>query len=251
LNGYAKSLGVPPSADFQIAYDGPALGAGEMDVRDLAPALLAIGDLCHEANAILNGDGATVTVNVKAVHRGSFELYLILDQIKNTVALLDPKTAKELAEIIFGSQGGIISLIALIKIMRGKPIPSRPAQILQDGSTIIDLTNANLSNSTVNVTPTVRRLYESESARKSVERIVKPLEQPGIDTFQIRTADIVIEEVNADEVEIFKAPSSLLEKSNESEREWVATYEVVTASFEDRYQWRLGDAAKELIRLPL
>jgi len=32
---------------FRITYDGPALQARGIDVRELAPALLAAGDLLH------------------------------------------------------------------------------------------------------------------------------------------------------------------------------------------------------------
>lgn len=50
-------------ADFQIAYDGPALRDHAMDVEELAPALLAVGSLCREANTILNGTRADVSAS--------------------------------------------------------------------------------------------------------------------------------------------------------------------------------------------
>lgn len=45
---------------FQLRYDGPALSEHGMDVGDLAPALLALGDLIKRANATVNGDAAII-----------------------------------------------------------------------------------------------------------------------------------------------------------------------------------------------
>ena len=61
---------------FTIAYDGPALQDGAMEVRDLAPALLALGQLLDAANATLNGDAAKIKLQVKATGTGSFEIAL-------------------------------------------------------------------------------------------------------------------------------------------------------------------------------
>jgi hypothetical protein len=56
-------------ANFQIVYDVPALDNHEMDVNDLAPALLAIGGLMEEVGNALQGDKFKITVSVK----GSFK----------------------------------------------------------------------------------------------------------------------------------------------------------------------------------
>ncbi len=45
-----------------------------MNVRDLALALLAIGQLFDAANTALNRDEARVSVNVTATGAGSFEI---------------------------------------------------------------------------------------------------------------------------------------------------------------------------------
>jgi hypothetical protein len=48
------------SSEFSVVYDGEALAENLMDVRDLAPALLALGEAFEIANGVLNGDRTAV-----------------------------------------------------------------------------------------------------------------------------------------------------------------------------------------------
>ena len=64
-----------------IRYDGPALSRGEMDVQDLAPALLAIAEIAKIANQKFNGDRASIKVMVNAdIEHKCFQLDLSLVQ---------------------------------------------------------------------------------------------------------------------------------------------------------------------------
>jgi hypothetical protein len=64
---------------FRVAYDGPALATGRMPVRDLAPALLALGDLFAEASQVIYPEGKPVALSIKATEEGSFDVHLILE----------------------------------------------------------------------------------------------------------------------------------------------------------------------------
>ena len=86
---------------FSVAYDGESLKNGAMDVRDLAPALLAVGELFNEANSILNGKSAEVKVNVTATGLGSFEVFLEVDlsYISQLLTLMNSDTFKSAIDL--------------------------------------------------------------------------------------------------------------------------------------------------------
>jgi hypothetical protein len=68
-------------ADFQLAYDSEALRDHAMDVDELAPALLAVGTIFREANRVLNGERAEVSVRVRAdFERRCFDIHFELVQ---------------------------------------------------------------------------------------------------------------------------------------------------------------------------
>ena len=73
--------------DFRIEYDGPALEDHVMDVRMLAPSLLAFRDLCRETGRQIYGDQTVVQVNVVATSEGSFAavLKLIVETVQKAV----------------------------------------------------------------------------------------------------------------------------------------------------------------------
>ena len=51
-------------ASFRVAFDGEAVAQHTMNVRDLAPALLALSDAFIEANQIVHGEKTAVEVHI-------------------------------------------------------------------------------------------------------------------------------------------------------------------------------------------
>lgn len=66
-------------AAFEVAFDGASLRDGENDVRNLAPALVTLGDVVEAANRALNGVRADARLKMKATRQGSFEAPLAVD----------------------------------------------------------------------------------------------------------------------------------------------------------------------------
>lgn len=74
--------------EFSVKFDGAAFDAHTMDVRMLAPSLLALGDAFQAAHAALSQDGAgdgtpAPTLQIQATNEGSFDIDLIVGMFGN------------------------------------------------------------------------------------------------------------------------------------------------------------------------
>jgi hypothetical protein len=112
-------------AIIKIAYDGEALKTGSMDIQELAPALLATGELLQEANRFLNEDRKKLSVKVKSDFKiGSFEIVLeAISWLKSIMASMKNFTPLEIAGLvgIVSSISGL-NLLALIKWLKNRKI---------------------------------------------------------------------------------------------------------------------------------
>lgn len=232
-------------ATFTIVYDGPALTRHTMDVRDLAPALLAVGELFDATNDALNGSATKVAVEVKAHEPGCFAVVLeILQSVVNQgIALLsgDGITAAiNLQSLIFGG-GGIIGLVTLIKRLKGK----HPDKIERLSPDMIRLT---YGTETFDVPLKLLRLYQDIAIRTSVERLVeRPLQQSGITNFKVLDGTSEIVSVTKEESHYFKSPE-FVEKTLIKDRR-KAAFSIISLAFKDDNKWRLNDGSNQISAL--
>jgi hypothetical protein len=101
-----------------IKFDGPQLKSHQMDVTLLAPSLLAFGELCKQANFVLNGGNAKVTVLLSAdVEARCVTLQLSVVQMAwDAAAALLPQLNVENAK-------HILEFLGFIKTIGGGLIP--------------------------------------------------------------------------------------------------------------------------------
>lgn len=169
-----------------IRYDGPALGGHEMDVRDLAPALLALADIVQFANKKFNGEQADMRVLVNAdVEQKCFMLDLSLvqsfvEQAKTFFGQEDVKTAKEIAEWIGIVAGTSIGLFQFLRVVRRRSEAGTKFEVTQEaGSTTVTITG---DGNTLVLPVQTYQLAQEKYVVDRAKEVLRPLEKPGYAT---------------------------------------------------------------------
>lgn len=201
----------------RIAYTGPVLDNGEMDVRQLAPALIAFAEFVSNAVKATGGEQSIkVMLNQDSLNKGSFDITLILNMslLEQAKLFMDNARTSGLDDLMailgyIANAGGTVAAISSIfelilligkrKITKIKKKTADTSEIyLDDGTNII-----------VNINTI--KVYLDVECRKSIEGVIKPLENTGISSFEIRNPlDITdkkpISTVDKTNAELFNAP---------------------------------------------
>jgi hypothetical protein len=227
-------------ATFKVLYDGPALLSHEMNVKDLAPALLAIGELLEDSNKILNGEKAKIAVNIKATDPGSVVITLsaVQNLVTQAVSLFSSNEADALVNAIdilkllgFASVGGY-GVLGLLKWLKNRKIKSIIK--LDTGDFQVEAEDGELrmsSNKEI-------KLFSFLSVRKSIEAVFTPLDRIGIEKVSFIQEDVV-NSVTKEERNYLCAPIIDQELIDESEIE--QSLQIVNISFQAGGKWRFGD----------
>jgi hypothetical protein len=229
------------SMTFSIKYDGPALAQHEMDLHELAPALLALSEMIKSANRSLFGDKSEVQVKVQGSFKGgSFGIDLMAvqtmyEQLSSLLAGQGPTAFGNLKTILesLGLIGGA-GLLALLKRLRGR----KPTEIeFRDNSAILTVINEEVHERIVTDLAT-GQLWQDKTVRKTLHQVMRPLQQDGIEIFaagRTPTPEIVITRAEA---EWFTFDENVTEL-NSSIIEQVCLIESVT--FKDDNKWKLNN----------
>lgn len=228
---------------FQVVYDGRALQSNEMDVRDLAPALLAISDILDEANKINYGEKTKVQVNVKGTFQSGsfgFDLTVVQGGINGLTSLFnstEANAASNLLQILgFILPGG--GLLGFLLWLRNRKIKN--IENISNTKAIVEVEE---NGEKYETSPKVIALFSNVKIRTSIQKVItEPLSKDGIDTFAIKQ-DGNETSVKKEEKDYFKLSEIPDELLRDEEREVILT--VVTISFTEGHKWKFSDGNVE------
>jgi len=231
---------------FSITFKGEALKNGDIDVNDLAPALLALGDLMQLVNSTVNSDKAKASVKIRATAKGSFWIQFALQQ--EALSFLDfafqhkeqVAAAKELVDLIFKIGAGITTGVAttggglffLLKWLKGR----KPDKIDQTDNNV----SIHIGDNNFITEKTVIELAENEAIRRQAKKFTDILKKKGIEyiTSQIEEEQPLV--ITREDVSSFEIPIVPDEIEIEDE-ERTMTLQIISLSFKEDNKWRLTD----------
>lgn len=230
-------------SQFRITYDGPALQSHEMDVRELAPALLAAGDLLEAATRALNGERMRAQINVRASFKtGSFgiDFNLATDWVLKVrdIFASDTATAAANALAVLGALGlaarpAGMGLLAVLKWLRGRQIARVETQ--PDSARLV------VEGESIDVELAVLALLQDLAVREAFDRLLSPLDREGIDLFACGTDTAVVDTVRETERLWFATP--VLEDDLVLDDVRKMAFSIVSLAFKEDNKWRLYDGA--------
>ncbi|MDQ0354383.1 hypothetical protein J2S22_001305 [Rhodoplanes tepidamans] len=167
---------------FQVSYFGDNPNDHAMDVDALGPALVAFGKLVRSANGEVNGERAAVRLLVTSDFENkcfniNFEIIqTILNQITDLFQSGSIEKAtdllKKLGVVTSGVAAATGTVFGYLKWKNGRQVETAQETKDPPGSIIVKVEG---DGNTINVSPTVYRLAQSDAVLDAIEGVLAPI----------------------------------------------------------------------------
>lgn len=228
------------SQTLTIAYTGDGVEGGSIDVRDLAPSLLALGELLEVANQTLYADASRISVRIRATGKGSFEVSLdivmsLLQQITTFFSGDGSSGVLNLLAYLGLARQGHQGVVQLLKKLRGR----RPETVVdnEDGTVVLVI-----NGEKVGMPRDVVKLVQEPEVREAITKFISPLHRGDVSGIEVRNPgeeSFVL--VSPEDVELIEADFTHDEQEDVLESTTEAALTVLTISFQERNKWRFSD----------
>ena len=202
-------LDASSSSQFTLSYEGARLADHSMSVRELGPALVAIGDLFDRSNVLINGDSATIDLKVTATQPASFDIALVVEMARLTTIMFGSPlitSALNLRQLIVVS-------FTLLKYFKGdnESYLNRADEQVIEGMENFEMRtedfeiSAQASAETMqSVLPTALQLLRDRPYRNCLRDVVDPMYRDGIDRLSIKDSGHELESAEKHDLPFFE-----------------------------------------------
>jgi hypothetical protein len=236
-----------PEVAFRAGFSGPAVDAGRMNAKALAPSLFATASMIEAAADIAFGGPRRVTVQVQAnFRRSSFDFDLIAtaavivgQQLLQNISVSDLDTL--LKWLGLTGRSAATSLFGILKKAGDRPIEEMRRD--STGNTTIVFAGDNANIVIGNVDPTVAKFVTDPTIRNAIPDVVGPVAGPGIDSYHAGSGPRSALVVTKDDLPRLQRPTFLKDELADDASE--TAIELLAPSFVDGNKWRVaqgGDA---------
>ncbi len=187
--------------DILVRYDGPAFTEHRMDVEDLAPALLALAELCKDVNRKHNGDRAAVNLLIDVdVEQQCFQFKFqivqkIFDAAKSLIEDQEIVTAKEILEWVGLIKTPVFGLLGLLKVLKGRQ-PDSTQLIVRDSQNVTQL---NVEGDVYIAHPQAVEMLKEQRAIKNSAAIIAPVLREGCDFVEFQHGSETAESISSED----------------------------------------------------
>lgn len=228
------------TSKFTVKYDGKALRSHEMDVKQLAPALLALSKAFDRTQEYA-APGSRVALKAKATREGSFNIDLILYVVNELEDMFtsDSTTAIVNAATIGGIFIGAVKGIGYIVRHGGKPTETKDAGVDDNGIRLSELTFPDGTKLTT--FEYSAELLKDEDFIKSLKDSTAPALTDGVDTvtFDSEGESETVDAEDADGIATYSPEESSVDVSVVE-----MVVQALDLSFRDGGKWRVTDGIK-------
>lgn len=220
----------PTSAEpveFTVAYDGPALDDHTIDAKDLAPSMLAMAQAFERANAVLNGNKASMSLRIRATEPGSFEILVYLQQTyHDAINVLSGDllmSAANIKELFFGpvgavggaTTGGVIGILKKLRRRKLEEVIVPTTEQVEKVAPAQLGVCLRIDGNEIWVSEEALRLLSDQGIQANVGDMVKPLLKEGIEKMLFKERDKELESVTKKEAPYMTRATRTIEYTDE------------------------------------
>lgn len=207
-----------------------------MQVRDLAPALIALGDAVSAIARLADPAAEPPGLAIKATDAGSFIVFLqvtdpsLLQRVQEMLVGDGITAALNLREIVVAVGGAFLAT----KWLRGRRL--RKVEVDKPRPGYVRVVDEN--GDSIEVPSVSWRAVQDVDFREAAREAIRPVEQHGIDRIEIRAAQDAVE-VSKDDRPAFEVPAVIEEVILDAESETVLR--LVNVAFNEDHKWKVSE----------